>query len=152
MARRDGEEPVASFHEAILLEDKRLEPEIVRASADPLYFSWPLGAWSYLLRGRYAEQLGRWFDLFPREQFHLVRTEDFVSTPAPVLNGVCAFLGLPQHELDEYPRYRVGSYSPMPAETRAMLTDYFRPHNERLRELVGIDFGWDVKMDSTLTT
>jgi hypothetical protein len=31
----------------------------------------------------------------------------------------------------------------MPPETRARLVDYFRPHNERLYELIGIDFGWE---------
>ena len=31
----------------------------------------------------------------------------------------------------------------MPPETRARLADYFRPHNERLYELIGIDFGWE---------
>ena len=31
----------------------------------------------------------------------------------------------------------------MPPDSRARLQEYFRPHNERLYELVGVDFGWD---------
>ena len=34
-------------------------------------------------------------------------------------------------------------YDPIPADVRAQLAEYFRPHNERLYELVGIDFGWE---------
>jgi hypothetical protein len=30
----------------------------------------------------------------------------------------------------------------MAESTRDRLREYFRPHNERLRELTGIDFGW----------
>jgi hypothetical protein len=31
----------------------------------------------------------------------------------------------------------------MDPETRQRLLDYFRPHNQRLYELLGINFGWD---------
>jgi hypothetical protein len=31
----------------------------------------------------------------------------------------------------------------MGSQQRLALQDYFRPHNERLYELVGIDFGWE---------
>ena len=30
----------------------------------------------------------------------------------------------------------------MTAQERAALADYFRPHNERLYELLGADLGW----------
>jgi hypothetical protein len=33
----------------------------------------------------------------------------------------------------------------MSPDTQAMLVEYFQPHNERLYELVGIDFGWDAQ-------
>jgi hypothetical protein len=104
-----------------------------------------LGGWSYLLRSRYAEQLERWFELFPREQFHFVKTEDLALKPTEALAGVHRFLALPHHESSEYPRFHVGQYEPMSPDTHAMLVEYFQPHNERLYELVGIDFGWDAQ-------
>ena len=107
------------------------------------YNSWPLGCWSYLTRSRYAEQLERWFQLFPREQFHFVKNEDLAESPAPTLASVHEFLELPTHDKQDFPKFHVASYSGMTPETRAKLVDYFRPHNERLYELVGIDFGWE---------
>ena len=55
------------------------------------------------MRGRYAEQLGRWFELFPREQFHVVTLEDISADPQRVLDGVHDFLGLRAHR---YPNLR----------------------------------------------
>jgi len=40
-------------------------------------------------------------------------------------------------------RFNVGRYPPMDPDTRRMLANYFRPHNERLSHLLGRDFGWD---------
>ena len=72
-------------------------------AADPRYNSWPIGCWSYLLRSRYAEQVERWFELFPREQFLFLKTEDLeshaagdarqrvrVSRPAPLCERAAA--------------------------------------------------------------
>ncbi len=146
MSRREDDEPLDSFEQAIAVEDERLQPELARVAADPSLCSARLGAWSYLMRSRYAEQLDHWFELFPREQFYFVKTEDLASKPAEALAGVHRFLGLPHHERDEHSSFHVGHYAPMSADTRAKLVEYFRPHNEQLYELVGIDFGWDAQL------
>ena len=143
MSCLEGEEEL-SFEEAIEREEERLRPELARVEADPRYNSWPIGCWSYLLRSRYAEHLERWLALFPRERFCFVRTEDVAASPQQALDEVHAFLGLPPHRHDELRRLHVAEpYEPMEAATRARLVDYFRPHNERLYELVGVDFGWE---------
>ena len=146
MSRRADEEPLESFEEAVRAEDERLRPELERVAADPACYSGRLGAWSYLHRSRYAEQLERWFALFPREQFHFVKTEDLAHSPQAALDAVTRFLGLPDDGRDAYPSFHAGHYTPMSADTRSMLKEYFRPHNERLYELVGIDFGWDAEV------
>ena len=143
MTRREGEEPLESFAEAVDAEEGRLAPEVARSAADRRYNSWPLGCWSYLRRSRYAEQLERWFQLFPRDQFHFVKNEDLAENPAATLGSVHDFLELPPHDKQDFPKFHVASYSGMTPETRAKLVEYFRPHNERLYELVGIDFGWE---------
>src|SRR5581483_5146050 len=122
----------------------RLEPEHARSRADRRYNSWPLGCWSYLWRSDYAVQVERWFRLFPRDQFHFVATERLESEPQQALDGVYEFLGLPPYENDDLkPLHVAPKYDPMPSDVRAELAEYFRPRNERLSELVGIDFGWD---------
>jgi hypothetical protein len=142
MSRREGEEELESFADAVAVEDRRLDPERARAMKDPRYNSWPIGCWSYLMRSRYAEQLERWFELFPRERFHFVTLEQLSAEPQLALDGVHEFLGLPPHRHEDLQPLHTAAYDPMPAETLASLTDYFRPHNERLYEMVGIDFGW----------
>jgi Sulfotransferase domain len=142
MSRREGEEPLESFADAVAAEEDRLRPERARMLAEPRYSSWPIGCWSYLMRSRYAEQLQQWFELFPREQFHFVTLEDLASRPQRTLDGVHEFLGLPPHEYDDLPALHTAEYSPLDPQTRASLVEYFRPHNERLYELLDVDFGW----------
>jgi hypothetical protein len=144
MSRREGVEPLESFADAVAAEEARLRPEHERVQADPYYYGWWIGCWSYLYRSQYADQVERWFQLFPREQFHVLATEDLESDPQRVLDDVYDFLGLPAYENADLEHLHVAPrYEPMPEEVRAQLVDYFRPRNERLYELVGVDFGWD---------
>jgi hypothetical protein len=151
MSRREGEEPLESFDEAVMAEEERLAPERARAFADERYNSWAIGCWSYLMRSRYAEQVERWLALFPREQFHFVTLEDLSREPQRALDAVHEFLGLPPHSYGDLPALHTAAYDPISPETRARVGEYFRPHNERLYELVGIDFGWERSPVSSAT-
>jgi len=144
MSRREGVEELESFDEAVAREEERLRPELDRMARDEWYNSWNFGCWSYLARSRYAEQVERWLALFPRAQFLFLKAEDLFTEPETVLAATYDFLGLPAHRPEKVRRLNAGeAYSGVSPETRASLTDYFRPHNERLYELIGIDFGWE---------
>jgi len=144
MSRREGEEPFESFADALAAEESRLRPEHERMRADPRYKSWAIGCWSYMFRSNYADQIERWLELFPREQLHVLATETLESRPQEALDDVYAFLGLPPHANQHLTRLHVApAYEPMPPQVRAQLEEYFRPRNERLRELTGVDFGWN---------
>jgi hypothetical protein len=111
-------------------------------AADPRYNSWNFGRWSYLARSRYAEQLERWLELYPREQFLFLTAEEMFADPQHALDSVHEFLGLPRHRLGDTERLNVApEYDTLPRDVRERIAEYFRPHNERLRELVGIDLG-----------
>jgi hypothetical protein len=97
----------------------------------------------YLMGGRYAEQLERWFKHYPREQFHFVTMEDLASDPTGAYSRVQSFLGLPDYQAAELEPQYVGHYDAITSEDRAASRDYFRPYNERLYELLGRDLGWD---------
>jgi hypothetical protein len=128
----------------VAAEEERLRGECERLRADPRFNSWPIGCWSYLLRSRYAEQIERWLELFGREQFLFVKAEDLESNPQPTLDRVYAFLDLPPHENEQLGNLHVAPrYDPMPSATRQQLAEYFRPHNEQLNRLLGVDFGWE---------
>lgn len=97
----------------------------------------------YLMGGRYAEQLRRWFDYFPREQFHFVTTEELAADRRGAYSRLQSFLDLPEHHPGQLNAEHVAKYEPLPDEDRALLREYFLPCNAQLYELLGRDLGWD---------
>lgn len=142
MSWRNAEEDLPTFEAALDAEEGRLAGECERVRAEPGYRSMPLGCWSYLRRGRYAEHLEPWLHLFPSRQLLLLLTEDLEREWTGTWARIFAFLELPDHEPGPVERLYAGRYAPMAPATRARLVDYYAPHNARLRELVGLDPGW----------
>jgi Sulfotransferase domain len=143
--RRRGYEPLDTLAAAVAAEEGRLAGEVERTRADAGYHSRALHVWAYLASSRYAEQLERWYRLFGREQVLLLNFErELTQAPREALARLHAFLGLPPHENAELPvlNMNAGSYPPLDEGVRESLVEYFRPHNRRLYELTGIDFGW----------
>lgn len=97
---------------------------------------------SYLARGRYAEQLERWFALFPREQFLVLRFEDLAREPLAVLNRTLEFLGLPPAQSVRLEARNTRRYPQMQPEMAEQLREYFAPHDRRLEALLGETTGW----------
>jgi Sulfotransferase domain len=136
-----GREPL-SFEDAIQAEEERMRGEVERLIADPRAFSRAWWDYTYLARGRYAEQLERWLAVFGRDRLLVVRTEDLGEKPAETYASVLEFLGTQSHTLDEYPRVFERDYAPMDPATRATLAETFAEPNRRLEELLVRDFGW----------
>jgi Sulfotransferase domain len=131
------------FERAIAAEPERLAGEEERLLGDPRYRSFAHQHHSYLARGRYAEQLGRWFECFERDRVLVLSAEQLFAEPQEVLRAAQEFLGLaPLAPPDLSPR-NARTYAPLATETRAALREEFEPHNRRLYELLGRDFGWD---------
>jgi len=135
MRVRHGREQL-SFEDAIASEDERLA-----LSDDPASPIWQ--RFSYVRRGLYAEQLERWFELFPRERFAVIRSEDFYEAPGDALREAQGFLGVEPHLPAAFKPYHQTEYSDMDPATRERLRERFAPHNRRLYSLLGRDFGWD---------
>ena len=75
-----GREPLSSSGR-VAAEDERMDGELDRMLADPAYFSHAWWNYTYLARGRYAEQLERWLEVFPEEQLLVIPTEDLTQRP-----------------------------------------------------------------------
>ncbi len=135
------------FEEAIKDEVERTAAEREKILRDEHYESYVYRHRSYLSRGIYVEQLQTWMGLFPREQFLILRSEDFYASPAASIKQVLAFLALPQEESQltgqVYKQYNNTTYSRMDAALRKRLIQFFEPHNARLYEFLGSNFGWD---------
>lgn len=132
-----------SFEDALAAEEDRLAGERERMAADPLYYSRPHDWYSYRDRGIYAPQLKRWFDLFGREQFLVIRSEDFYSDPQVITREVTRFLGVSPRTVPTEVRHNYRPAPGMSADTKAEMADFYQPHNAQLYELLGRDMGWD---------
>ena len=131
-----------SFEEALAHEDERMRGEVERMLRDPTYFSHAWWNYTYAARGRYAEQLERWYASFQREQLLVVLTDDLAADTAGTYARVLEFLGVEQHGLGSYPRIFEREYGDMDSRTRARLQEQFAEPNHRLAELLGRDLPW----------
>jgi|GEM_PF-990910 len=135
------------FEQALEAEAARLNGELDRMITDERYYSRSHQHHSYLSRGIYAEQLATWFEVFPREQLLIVRSEDFYRDPDATIRQVADFIGVDHIPRSAYDVHNSGSYTRLDNATRQYLRDYYAPHNQRLSEFTGIDFGWDRQSD-----
>jgi hypothetical protein len=100
----------------------------------------------HLYKGIYVDHLQRWARFFPREQMLVIKSEDFFENPRDIIKLAVGFLGLPAWEpevshLGE--KRNTGKYEEgMDPAIRKRLEEYFEPHNKRLYEYLGRDFGW----------
>src|SRR5881398_2123099 len=92
-----GREPL-SFEAALDAEPDRTRGEEERLVREPGYFSHAWWNYTYLARGRYADQLERWLALFPREQMLVLASDDLAAAPAEAHGRVLEFLGRSPHE------------------------------------------------------
>ncbi|WP_454165016.1 sulfotransferase family protein [Gordonia iterans] len=105
----------------------------------PTYCGLPL-----LQSGEYDVLTAAWLAAFGRDRIHLVRAEDYFADPATTLAGIYEFLELPAIDFVPVPRV---NENPLvtPGEdpaSKALLAEFYRPHNRRLAESFGRDMGW----------
>jgi len=139
--KRTGREEL-SFHDAIAKEDERMNGilERVKSGDDEAHMIYR--NFSYKSRGRYAEQLQRWFKHFQREQFLILKSKDLFTDPEQFCKTVYDFLGLPDFKLERYENANPGRYSDADTKIIKELEEYFIPFNQELYDLVDINFGW----------
>jgi hypothetical protein len=140
--RRLRIEPL-TFEGAISKENERLEGELEKIMADGSYSSFNHQHYAYISRGIYIDQLCAWFSTFPRTQILVLKSEDLFSLPQQILSRALDFLDLPGWTLKK--AYKVNSldYPQMSKITRDRLLDFYRSHNQRLFDFLGIDYGWN---------
>jgi hypothetical protein len=139
---RDKGRETLSFEGAIAAEAGRLGDAEQRLADGTLERSREHQHFSYLARGRYAEQLERWFAVFPQGQFLVLSFEDLAREPLAVLNRTLDFLGLPRAASVSLEARNTRSYPSLADATAALLREYFAPHNQRLEALLGRSMRW----------
>ena len=101
-----------------------------------------LVSFSYLYSGFYANQLTPWLKEFSKNQILILRYEDLKSEPKKIPLLISEFLNIPYMD-NLIGKSNVGSYKDMNQETRQWLSDYYKPHNEKLYSLLDTNFNWD---------
>jgi hypothetical protein len=132
-----------TFEDAIEREHERLLGETEKMLGDENYYSFNHEHYSYLARGIYVDQLKNWMKVFPQEQLLILKSEDFYNDTPSIMKRVTDFLKLPSYDPEEYGRPTSSPYPKMDASMRKYLIDYFGPHNQRLYDYLGVNFGWD---------
>jgi hypothetical protein len=136
-----GREPL-SFEDALAAEDERLEGEVKHMLSDPRYFSHAWWNHAYAARGLYAEQLERWFAVFPRERLLVLTADELADDTDSAYRRVLEHIGVAPRSLPEYPRVFERAYGALEPETRNRLAERFIEPNRRLYELLRRDLGW----------
>jgi hypothetical protein len=101
---------------------------------------------SFVRRGLYAEQVDRFYRLFPRENIFVLESAELRADQAMCLNRALRFLGAKEtgwedKDLrDQHVRPRALE---MEQRTSALLREFFAPHNARLCPLLGREFNWE---------
>lgn len=109
-----------------------------------------------LLTGFYYLYLLPWLQVFPRENFLFIRTEDMKEDTGKILQKIFQFLGmspLPEKTLNTVVKktlhnqtilHNSNSDVLLSSSTKKLLRAYFRPFNEKLAELLDDDrFLWE---------
>ena len=81
MNRQRDLEPEGTFEKAVDEENDRIQQG----------WGWD---WHYLSLGRYAEQLRRYYDRFPKENILVVLHDEFVTEQQAVIQKIYRFIGV----------------------------------------------------------
>ena len=138
-----------SFEKSIKMEPSRITGSYEKILSHKNYFCQERHDHSYLERGKYCDQLLRWYECFPKDQILVIKSEDFFEHPGDIYRKVLEFLGLPFHEKLEFEKRNQGAYE-IPQTTEFInivdeLGDYFFKENQKLYELLGVDYEWNLE-------
>ena len=130
------------FAQAMAAEPERTAGEWEKMLADPFYVSHSLRLFGYAAKGRYADQLERWFTFVPRERTLIVRSEDAQDAPAHAFRQLTDFLGIEPFDPPPFRQPNRRSYPPLEPVLHAELAARFAEPNRRLAEILGRDMNW----------
>jgi hypothetical protein len=130
------------FEEAIEAEEKILPGEVDKMLQDESYVSSGHRTRSYLSRGIYIDQLLLWSSFFRREQMLVLKSEDLFNDTTNALERVLDLLEMPHWAPEAYSIPNKREYAGVSPLMRQRLNEYYKPHNQRLYEYLGVDLGW----------
>ena len=131
-----------SFERALAMEDDRVEADLQRMLVDESYQGFSHRHHSYRRRGQYAEQLEGLLQHLPREQLHVVDSDDFFAHPAEELRRTLDFLGLSPRMPASFGRWNARPGTDLQDEARRRLRRDLEPHDDALTAMLGTVPSW----------
>lgn len=138
-----------TFQFALENEAERIADDLVKLE-DPSHQSERFNSfrrYTYVERGKYADQLERWLAYYPAEQILVLESESFFNDPAAVLEQIEDFVGARRWLPAEFRNYSylapgVAGHEKVPPDLRRFLDDKFLDSNQRLREMLDAELAW----------
>lgn len=102
----------------------------------------------WIKKGLYLEQLQNWHKHFRKEQFLIIKSEDFYANSQAVILEVHKWLGIEQVYVEK-PVYfdpkrgnqnKKNNYPSIPKSGRRQLSEFYRSHNKELFKYLGKEF------------
>ena len=138
---RNGWETL-DFAAAMEAEESRVAQTLKNTVDHPEAFEFDALKFSYFRKGLYADQLVRWYSVFPPAQILVLQSESLFRNPRAVVDQTLHFLGLEPHECDEFPQFNAATNEvELPTDVGDIAARYAEP-NERLYQLINCRFGW----------
>lgn len=136
--RDEGTEPLPTLEAALDAEPARLAAAPSGLAHDPAVVDEHHMHHAYVARGRYAEQLERWFAAVGRDRVLVLDSGRLRSDATGLVTEACRWIGLdPDRVGSPDAGVNAGRYDPPAAATRDRLRAAFAPHDERLWDLLG---------------
>lgn len=130
------------FARAIELESERIRGEAQRIIAEPGYNSYNHRHYSYLARGRYAEQLEVYTRQLGADRVKAIDADDFFADPVSSFVELQEWLGLPVMRPQHVGVHNARPRDDMDPGLRAELSEYFAPWDEQLVGYLGHEPSW----------
>lgn len=132
-----------SFKDSIEHEDERIIPEYEKMEQNENYYGRKYYWYSHVEAGMYIKYLKRWVEMFPKNQILIVKSEDLFENTSITYNKVLQFLGLSNHELSGYKKFKERQYTEkLDPDLKKKLLEFYKPHNEELYKFLEKDFSW----------
>jgi hypothetical protein len=132
-----------SFEAAVNKEAERIADSWKRMLEDEDYYNLDIARYAYLKTGLYDDQVRVLLRYFPKKRLLVIKNEEFDEDPSAIVRRVLEFLGVEIREPLNYGRHNTGQYQCMDPIVRTKLIDYFRPHNQELYEVLGVNYDWE---------
>ncbi len=134
------------IEKAFEMEQERIAGEEDKIIKNQNYVSYDLYFYAYVARGIYADQLARWFKYVPKEDILIMNSEDFYANTKKHFEAVLKYLKLEPYNKIQFKVFNSGKqeeYYNINPDLREKLIEFYRPHNKRLYDLLGVQFDWD---------